>query len=66
MYPGASAGGEQNDLPPLPVEQAAKALEHMEAALQILDDCKLSAIAGARLDHAIEVLREEIGKTAAD
>lgn len=66
MCPDAFAGGEQSNPPPINVEQAAKALEHMEAALLIIDDCKVYAIAAARLDHAIHVLREEISRTAAD
>lgn len=62
MYRHASAGGNREGEPSGPAEQSMKALAHMVAALQILDDSGLSPLAGARLDHAIEILREEMDR----
>ena len=41
-------------------EQLAKALAHMESALQLLDDADASADIGAHLDLAIWRLRESM------
>jgi len=51
-------------MPSSVVEEAGRALEHMVAALQLLDDSKFSPAVGARLDHAIETLRDEIAKSS--
>lgn len=62
MYQDASTLGRQPNHPTRIAEQAAKALDHMVAALQIIDDSDIASVVGARLDHAIEILREEIAK----
>jgi len=64
VYQGASSGCDPSDMPSSVVEEAGRALEHMVAALQLLDDSKFSPAVGARLDHAIETLRDEIAKSS--
>ena len=49
-------------MPPSAVEDPGKALDHMLAALKILDANSLSPAIGARLDEAIEMLRKELAR----
>lgn len=64
MYQDASAGGSNSNKTSNSADQAAQALDLMVKALQILDDGDIDPVVGARLDHAIEILREEIGRTS--
>ena len=62
MYQGASTGNDPSAVTSSAVEDPGKALEHMLAALKILDANNLPPAIGARLDETIEMLREELAK----
>jgi hypothetical protein len=40
------------------------ALDHMIAALKLLDETDISPAVGARLEQALELLREELAKNS--
>jgi hypothetical protein len=44
-----------------PKDQWIAAMNHMRCALKLLDDSETPAHIGARLDHAIEALQQELG-----
>ena len=57
---GASAHASEGDAPLVRRQKLGEALEHMTAALEILDRNEASAHIGARLVESIDWLREEI------
>ena len=62
MDSGASAQANESQFGPERRHGLGEALEHMTAALEILDRNMVSADIGARLDEAIHRLREEINR----
>lgn len=62
VYRGASTGDDPDDLPSSAPQAAGKALDHMVAALEILDAIDVSPAIGARLDQTIDMLRQELAK----
>ena len=62
MYRGVPGEDDQGNVSAGRVLRLSKALDHMAAALQILDGSDVSPAIGARLDGVIEDLRREIGE----
>ena len=62
VYQGASTGDDPSSRSSKPVEGAGQALEHLLAALKILDQSDVSPAIGARLDQTIDMLREELAR----
>ena len=61
MNSGASAEAGESVVRADRRQRLAEALEHLTAALAILDENEVSSHVGARLDEAVHWLREEMG-----
>ena len=62
MYRGVPGEEDRGNVLARRALRLSKALDHMAAALQILDGSDVSPAIGARLDGVIEDLRREIGE----
>lgn len=62
VYQGASTGDDPSSRPANAAKGAGQALDHLLAALKILDESEVSPAIGARLDQTIDMLREELAK----
>lgn len=64
MYQSASTGDDPGQMRPSAAGASGMALDHMIAALKLLDETDISPAVGARLEQALELLREELAKNS--